>query len=116
VRAGCIVVRAVAPSVPADRLSTRLGNHVAGCLTCQAELVRYIRLRRHLAGMANVVEAAPGYLAAEVITAVGRGSAPPRSGLLHPAGAAAAAGAVIAAAAGTVVVAWLRRARAAAPV
>jgi len=110
----CLMVRAVAPSIPAERLSARVESHVASCLACQAELVRYARLRRQLAALADVAEVAPPGLAAAANDAVGIGVVPPvRANSFHPARAIAAASAVAVAAAGTVVVAWLRHVRAA---
>lgn len=112
----CLVVRAVAPSIPAERLSTGVNAHVTACLACQAELIRYAKLRRHLAGLENETDPAPARLAAAVDDAIGIGVVPRgvRPASFHPARAAAAAGAVVVAAAGTAAVAWLRHARTAA--
>jgi hypothetical protein len=87
-----------------------LDNHVSACLACQAELVRYGKLRRQLASLSGVVVEAPEPLVAAVAAAIASGEAAPDSdsGLAHPARVAAAAGAVVAAAAGAVAVAVWR--------
>jgi hypothetical protein len=106
----CLVVRSVAPSIGRGMLSKRLDDHVGACLSCQAELARYGKLRRYVAALADVVVAAP----ASVVPIVAREivSAEPAVTTERPyAMRTAAAGAVAAAAAGAVAVALWRQSR-----
>lgn len=113
-KATCLVVRSVAPTVDVSGLSSRLETHVASCLSCQAEMARYGRLRRQLASLAEVVERAPAPLVAAVEHAIGAGNATEslQASRSHPARVAAAAGAVVAAAAGAAAVAMWRHSKA----
>ena len=103
----CRVIQSLAPSREVAALSKMLDNHVEACLSCQAEIARYGKLRRQLASLSEVVVEAPEPLIAAVADAIASGDAPPDSatGIEHPARVAAAAGAVVAAAAGAVAVA-----------
>ena len=85
-------------------------THTASCLSCQAELARYGKLRRRLAAMAEEVVPAPGPIAAAVAAEIAT-DAPPQSvkTMASPGAVIAAASAVTAAAAGAVVVAVWRR-------
>ncbi len=109
----CRVVRSIAPSREIGALSTALDKHVSACLSCQAEMARYGRLRRQLASLAHVVDEAPEPLADAVVAAIAAGEVPEDSNaaLSHPARVAAAAGAVVAAAAGAAAVAAWRHSR-----
>ncbi len=109
----CRVVQSLAPSREFDMLNARLDKHVSSCLSCQAEMARYGRLRRQLASLSEVVVEAPEPLAAAVTAAIASGEAPiePTRGIAHPARVAAAASAVVAAAAGAVAVAVWRHSR-----
>ncbi len=112
--AKCLVVRSAAPTADLSGLSRRIETHVEGCLSCQAEMARYGRLRRQLASLTDVVEEAPTPLAAAVELAIASGDSPESSQVQHshPARVAAAAGAVVAAAAGAVAVAVWRHSKA----
>ncbi len=112
-KTSCRIVRSVAPSREVGALSSMLNTHVNECLSCQAELARYGKLRRQLASLAEVVVEAPEPLAEAVADAIASGDAPPESesGIAHPARVAAAAGAVVAAAAGAVAVAVWRHSK-----
>lgn len=90
-----------------------LDAHVSECLSCQAEMARYGKLRRQLASLSEIVVEAPEPLAAAVAAAIASSEATPESasGLAHPARVAAAAGAVVAAAAGAVAVAVWRHSK-----
>lgn len=94
-------------------LSTMLDNHVNECLSCQAEMARYGKLRRQLAAMADVVVAAPEPLVAAVAAAIASVETPDdlAGGIAHPARVVAAAGTVVAAAAGAVAVAVWRHSK-----
>ena len=108
-RPTCRVVRTFAPSQADGRMAELLDNHVGSCLSCQAEVARYGKLRRQLATMADLVIAAPEPLAAAVATAIASGAMPPESAsaMTHTARVVAAAGAAAAAAAGAAaVIAW----------
>ena len=109
----CRLVRSLAPSREVGALSSMLDGHVASCLSCQAEMARYGKLRRQLASLSEVVVEAPEPLVAAVAAAIASGAADPESasGLAHPARVAAAAGAVVAAAAGAVAVAAWRHSK-----
>lgn len=109
----CRMVQSLAPSHEVGSLSKMLDSHVSACLACQAELVRYGKLRRQLAALSDVVVEAPEPLVAAVAEAIASGEADPdsASGIEHPARVAAAAGAVVAAAAGAVAVAVWRHAK-----
>ena len=109
----CRVVRSIAPSTDVAGLSKILDSHVASCLSCQAEMARYGKLRRQLASLADVVVDAPDPLVASVEQAIASGdeTADESSGETHPARVAAAAGALVAAAAGAVAVAVWRHSR-----
>ena len=109
----CRVVRSIAPSREVASLSKMLDTHVEACLSCQAEIARYGKLRRQLASLSEVVVEAPEPLVAAVTEAIASGEAPPdsTSGIEHPARVAAAAGAVVAAAAGAVAVAVWRHSK-----
>ena len=101
----CLIVQSVAPSTDSPGLPGRLSSHVATCLSCQAEMARYRKLRRQLAALAAVTEPAPRPLAAAVADAVTTDTAK-RGKPAHGQGRArlaAAAGAVAAATAGVVV-------------
>jgi anti-sigma factor RsiW len=112
----CRVVRSLAPSAEVAALAGRIDGHIAFCLSCQAEMARYGKLRRQLASLADVVVEAPEPLAAAVELAISAGGTSPSSAARqsHPARVAAAAGAVIAAAAGAVAVVLWRHSKAAA--
>ena len=110
---GCRIVRALAPSNENGALPELLERHVSTCLTCQAEMVRYGRLRRQLAALLEVTIAAP-----ESLTAVVAGAITPWERPASPAAShsnvgriAAATGAVAAAAVGAVAVAVWRSSR-----
>ena len=109
----CRAVRSMAPSREVATLSRMLESHVGSCLSCQAELARYGKLRRQLASLADVVVDAPAPLAVAVADAIASGEAPPESEsrVEHPARVATAAGAVVAAAAGAVAVAVWRHSK-----
>ncbi len=109
----CRMVQSLAPSREVGSLSKMLDAHVSACLSCQAEIVRYGKLRRQLASLSEVVVEAPEPLVAAVAEAIASGEAAPdsASGLAHPARVAAAAGAVVAAAAGAVAVAVWRHSK-----
>jgi anti-sigma factor RsiW len=109
----CRIVQSLAPTRDVSPFSARLDRHVGTCLTCQAELARYGRLRRQLASLAEVVSAAPEPLAVSIATAISSDGEPhePEKGFAHPARVAAAAGAVVATAAGAVAVAVWRHSR-----
>jgi hypothetical protein len=114
-KANCLLVRSLAPSTEGEPPAGRLGIHVAQCLTCQAELARYNRLRRQLGSLADVVEPAPLPLvhAVEREINAGLGLSTPEKRSHQVGRAAAAGGAVAAAAAGAAaVIAW-RHSRAA---
>lgn len=105
----CLVVRSLAPSAEMSVLAGRLEGHIATCLSCQAEMARYGKLRRRLASLADVVVDAPAPLVSAVGRAISSGetAADSEARQSHPARVAAAAGTVVAAAAGAVaVVAW----------
>ena len=109
--------RRVAGRLPLTGVDVSLGEtldrHVAECLVCQAEMARYRKLNRALAGLASEVVDAPAGLAAAVEIAIDRGVAPgdaPR----RLGRAAAATGALAATAAGVVAVTLWRRTRQAA--
>jgi anti-sigma factor RsiW len=110
----CVVVRLLAPSADVSVLSGRLAAHVGGCLSCQAEIARYGKIRRELTSLAAVVVPAPASLAAAVGQAIASIDEPaePSSALSHPARVAAAVGTVAAAAAGAVAVAVWRHPKA----
>lgn len=101
-----MLVRSFAPSGAEAGLPERLDRHVATCLSCQAELARYGKLRRSLAAMAEVVEPAPQSVVSTVADEISREEEIPvgRERSLHLARAAAAAGAVAAATAGAVAI------------
>ena len=110
----CRVVQSIAPSREVATLSRMLDSHVTSCLSCQAEMARYGKLRRQLAALSDVVVEAPAPLAEAVAAAIASAEeAPPESptAMAHPARVAAAAGAVVAAAAGAVAVAVWRHAK-----
>ena len=109
----CRVVQAVAPSREFEALNARLDSHVSSCLSCQAEMARYGRLRRQLASLSEVVVEAPEPLAAAVTEAIASGEVPVEQtrALSRPARVAAAASAVAAAAAGAVAVVVWRHSR-----
>jgi hypothetical protein len=109
----CRVVQSLAPTRDLRPFSARLDSHISACLTCQAELARYGRLRRQLAALAEVVSEAPQPLAAAVATAISSDVAPldTKRPSAHLAGVAAAAGAIVAAAAGAAAVAVWRHSR-----
>lgn len=102
----CRVVRSLAPSNEVGALATRLHSHVNACLSCQAEMARYGKLRRQLASLSEVVVEAPEPLVAAVTEAIAPGEdiSDPEPAMAHPGRIAAAAGAAVAAAAGTVAV------------
>jgi len=102
----CRVVRSLAPSNEVGALATRLHSHVNACLSCQAEMARYGKLRRRLAALSDVVVEAPEALVAAVAEAIASGDdvAGSEPAVTHPGRVAAAAGAVVAAAAGAVAV------------
>ena len=113
-RATCLVVRSAAPTADLSGLSPRLESHVTACLSCQAEMARYGKLRRQLAALADVVETAPAPLVPGVEQAIVSGQLPSNPVVPHsrPARVAAAAGAVAAAAVGAVAVAMWRHSKA----
>jgi anti-sigma factor RsiW len=96
-------------------LAGRLEAHIATCLSCQAEIARYGRLRRQLAVLADVTLDAPARLVSAVGHAISSGddAADVGSRQSHPARVAAAAGGVVAAAAGAVAVVVWRHSKAA---
>jgi hypothetical protein len=109
----CRIVQALAPSYGDRALSTRLSGHVATCLSCQAEIARYGKLRRHLATLAGETVAAPKPMVATVVAAI---TSPQPTTLVghepgHAAKIMAAGGAVAAAAAGAVALALWRNSR-----
>jgi hypothetical protein len=114
VKPACLVARSLAPSGDATGLISRLDGHVGTCLSCQAELARYSKLRRQLAVSSYLIVSAPEDLGANVNRAIAaveaRRTASVR--LVHPGRIAAAAGAVAAAAGAAAVAAW-RHSRAA---
>ena len=80
-RATCLVVRAAAPTADLSGLSPpSLESHVTACLSCQAEMARYGKLRRQLAALADVVETAPAPLVPGVEEAIASGQTPIKSG------------------------------------
>lgn len=109
----CRVVRSIAPSTDVAGLSRILDSHVGTCLSCQAEMARYGKLRRQLASLAEVTVEAPPPLVAAVQEAISSGHEleATEMGEGHPARVAAAAGALVAAAAGAVAVAMWRYSR-----
>ncbi len=109
----CRVVRSIAPSTDVAGLSRILESHVNSCLSCQAEMVRYAKLQRQLASLADVVVEAPAPLVAAVEEAISSGHSPEDvlADESHLARVVAAAGAVVAAAAGAVAVAVWRHSR-----
>ena len=111
-KATCLIAHAVAPTADLAGLSSRLENHVAACLSCQAEMARYSRLRRQLESLVDVVDHAPEPLAAAVEREIASGHPPADTGPAHRSRIAAAAGAVVAAAAGAAAVAVWRHSRA----
>ena len=114
-KAACLMVRSLAPSTEGVPLAGMLGDHVAHCLRCQAELARYSRLRRRLRLLAEVVEPAPPPLATAVEDATGTetdaGHSPRRGPQVSR--VAATGGAVAAAAAGAAAVIVWRHSKAA---
>lgn len=110
----CAVVRSLAPAGDISALSSRLDRHLGECLSCQAEVARYRKLRRQLASLGEVVAPAPASLVAAVERALATGTdgGAGDAGESHPAHVAAAAGAVVAAAAGAVAVAVWRHSKA----
>lgn len=112
-KTSCRMIRSVAPSTDIAGLSKVLNSHVGSCLSCQAEMARYGKLRRQLASLADVAVAAPEPLVATVEAAIGVGQEPvgEPGDNAHPARVVAAAGALVAAAAGTVAVAVWRHSR-----
>ena len=113
-KAACLVVRSLAPSTDGAPPAGRLRIHVAQCLSCQAELARYNRLRRQLGSLAEVVEPAPAPLIAAVERKIDMGSEPSTPPRRSPqVGRAAAGGAVAAAAAGAAAVIVWRHSKAA---
>ena len=84
-----------------------LRDHVGSCLRCQAEVIRYRRLGRQLAGLKRLIETAPQGLVPAVSSRLGSGTAPATSGPRVPK-AAAAAGALVAAAGTVAMVRWMR--------
>lgn len=110
----CLLVRFAAPSADLSSLSQRIERHIESCLSCQAEMARYGKLRRQLASLAEVVEEAPAPLvnAVEQAIASGKPATDPDFARSHPARIVAAAGAVVAAAAGAVAVAMWRHSKA----
>lgn len=111
-KAMCVAAQSLAPTTDIAGLSPRLHNHVAVCLSCQAEMARYSRLRRQLASLADVVDQAPAPLVAAVEHAIAAGDVAADSDSAPPSRIAAAAGAVVAAAAGATAVALWRNSRA----
>lgn len=112
-KTSCRVVRSIAPSPDVAGLSKVLESHVGSCLSCQAEVARYGKLRRQLASLADVVVEAPGPLVAAVAEAIASIHEPEDVTSIdaHPARVAAAAGTLVAAAAGAVAVAVWRHSR-----
>ena len=112
-KATCLLVRSLAPSSEGAPTAARLRAHVEQCLSCQAELARYNRLRRELRSLADVVEPAPPQVAGveRAINAGDEDPTPPKRG--HHVGRAAAGGAVAAAAAGAAAVVVWRHSKAA---
>ena len=111
----CLVVRSLAPATEGIAPTGMLGDHVAQCLRCQAELARYSRLKRQLSSLAEVVEPAPAPLAPAVEHEIGtepEESAPPKRGP-QVGRVAATGGAVAAAAAGAAAVIVWRHSKAA---
>ena len=102
----CMLVRSFAPSGAEVGLPERLDRHVTTCLSCQAEMARYGRLRRSLAAMAETVEPAPQSVASTVADEISSEEEIPagRERSLHLARVAATAGAVAAATAGAVAI------------
>ena len=112
-KATCSLVRSLAPSPEGAPPGGRLGSHVSQCLSCQAELARYNRLRRQLGLLADVVELVPPLLVAAVESEIGaatEGSTSP--GRSPHVGRAAAAGGAFAAAAGAAAVLVWRHSKA----
>ena len=109
----CRMVQSLAPSQEVGNLSKMLDTHVSACLSCQAELARYGKLRRQLSSLTDVVDEAPEQLVAAVTAAIASAddAQDADSGLTHSARVAAAAGAVVAAAAGAVAVAVWRHSK-----
>lgn len=111
--ATCRIVQTLAPSYGDRALSTPLHRHVGTCLSCQAEIARYGKLRRQLSALAGQTVAAPEPMVATVAAAI----ASPQPAVLagdgpgHTGTIMAAAGAVAAAAAGAVAVALWRNSR-----
>lgn len=92
-----------------DVLPGPLAGHAAACLRCQAELARYRRLKRELAGLATETMQAPQRVMAEVDALIESRPLP------HPQGSSAKTAATLAgaaaAAAGVIAVAMWRRSR-----
>ena len=108
-KATCLMVRALAPSSEGVAPGGRLQIHVAQCLSCQAELARYNRLRRQLGSLADVVEPAPLPLVSAIESEIDSGSRPSTTPwrAYQVGQVAAEGGAVAAAAAGAAaVIAW----------
>jgi anti-sigma factor RsiW len=110
--ATCHLVRFLAPSHGETAFSAQLNRHVGTCLTCQAEIARYGKLRRQLSTLAGVTVAAPRPLTAGVVAAI----APPEQmastgAASHMGRIVAASGAVAAAAVGAVAVVLWRSSR-----
>jgi len=89
-------------------LPARVEVHLAHCLQCQAEAVRYRRLRRQLRRLDDRVFLAPATLAPAVAAGLGSEHHPSRRVAVF---GAAATGAVVVAA-GAVAIAGLRRSQA----
>jgi hypothetical protein len=68
--ATCHMVRFLAPSHSDTALSGQLNRHVSACLSCQAEIARYGKLRRHLAALSDFTVDAPRPLVATVSAAI----------------------------------------------
>lgn len=110
----CRAIRALGPDIGGiGRMPAPLAHHASSCLRCQAEVIRYRRLRRELVALADRVNSAPPTLLTNVAHAVQGESAhqvpPPRRTRV----VAQIAGATAAAASLAAVAMW-RRTRAAA--
>lgn len=113
-KAACLFVRSLATTTEGAPPGGTLGTHVARCLSCQAELARYRRLRRQLGSLAEVVEPVPLLPAATIEHEMSTGSAGDTPSKRSPqVGRAAAGGAVAAAAAGAAAVIMWRHSKAA---
>ncbi len=109
----CRTARRLGPEIAnPSRLPAVVASHVRSCLRCQADAVRYRRLRRELGSLADRIEAAPPFLLTGVEQAISAQLASSAGSRQHAHLAATIAGTAAAAASAVAVAMW-RRARAA---